>query len=198
MSKLREEFVKAVTEIENEDASQYKTIRLKPRLQERFPQLVFHKPKRRYNSEIVFSEDLNQGTVIERALTTDDQSDEDTEQEDDQDEESEGMVQQPNNQQGMALKDLYLVALELWGNIRTNSASWFNDRPPLASDITGDSVRKVVSPLLFNFIVWMLGYSDEPEEDTYLWMKNLPSKCFQFVKIWFVTAAKARSRHQSL
>lgn len=57
-SKLREEFVKAVMEIENEDASQYKTIRLKRRLQERFPQLVFHKPKRRYNSEIVFSEDL--------------------------------------------------------------------------------------------------------------------------------------------
>ena len=111
MSKLKEEFVKAVMEIENEDASQYKTMRLKRRLQEGFHSLFFHKPERRYNSEIVFSEDVNQGSVVERALTTDDRSDEDKEHEDDQDEENEGMVQQPSNQQRMALKDLYLVAL---------------------------------------------------------------------------------------
>lgn len=45
ISKLREKFIKTVMEMENEDASQYKTIRLKRRLQERFPQLVSHKPK---------------------------------------------------------------------------------------------------------------------------------------------------------
>ena len=65
MRKLKEAFIKKVMEMQNEDASHYKTIRLKQRLQEKFPQLVFHKPKR-YNSEIVFSEDLNQGTVVER------------------------------------------------------------------------------------------------------------------------------------
>ena len=65
MRKLKEAFIKTVMEMQNEDASHYKTIRLKQRLLEKFPQLVFHKPKR-YNSEIVFSEDLNQGTVVER------------------------------------------------------------------------------------------------------------------------------------
>ena len=58
---------------------------------------MFHKPKRRYNSEIVFSEDVNQGTVTERALTTDDRSEEDTEHQDEQDGENEGMGQQPND-----------------------------------------------------------------------------------------------------
>ena len=99
-------------------------------------------PKKRYNSEIVIPKGVNQGTVIEKALTTDDRSDEDTEHEDNQGEENE--VQQSNNQQRMALKDLYFVALELRENIQANSASWFNDYPPLASEKTGDSVRKVM------------------------------------------------------
>ena len=169
MRKLKEVFIKTVMEMENEDASHYKTIRLKRRLQDKFPQFVFHKPKRRYSSEIVFSEDVNQGTVVERALTeTDDQSDEDTDHEDEIDEANDCMAERIKNQQRMPLRDLYLVALELRENIRKNCASWFNQWPPLASDITGDSVRKVVSPLLFNFVAWLLAYSDEPEEATYV------------------------------
>ena len=167
MSKLREKFIKTVMETSNEDASHYKTIRLKWRLQERFPQLVFHKRKRRYYSEIVYSEDVNQGSVVERALTEEDDH-EDTEHEDERDDANIGTAQKVKNQQRMALRDLYLVALELRENIRKNSASWFNHWPPLASDITGESVRKVVSPLLFNFIAWILGYSDEPEETKYV------------------------------
>ena len=80
-------------ETENKDASHYKTFRLKWRLQERFPQLVFHKPKRQYYSDIVFSEDVNQGSVVERALTEDDQSEEHTEHEDERDDANIGMVQ---------------------------------------------------------------------------------------------------------
>ena len=91
-----------------------------------------------------------EGTVVERALTeTDDQGDEDTDHEDKIDEANDCMAERIKNQQRMPLRDLYLVALELRENIRKNCASWFNQWPPLASDITGDSVRKVVSPLLF-------------------------------------------------
>ena len=127
MSKLKEVFIKTVMEMENEDASHYKTIRLKRRLQDKFPQLVFHKPKRRYNSEIVFLEDVNQGTVVERALTeTDGQSDEDTDHEDNIDEANDCIAERIKNQQRMPLRDIYLVALELRENIRKNCASWFN------------------------------------------------------------------------
>lgn len=41
MSRLRDEFVKTVRNVESEDASSYRTYRLKERLKERFPQLVF-------------------------------------------------------------------------------------------------------------------------------------------------------------
>ena len=62
MSRLKDEFLKRVRAIDNEDASNYKTFRLKKRLQDRFPQLVFHKPRRRFTSEIVYAEDMNQGS----------------------------------------------------------------------------------------------------------------------------------------
>ena len=69
MSKLKEEFVRTVKNIESEDATNYRTWRLKERLCERFPQLVFHTPKVRNNSEIVYVEDLSCETVAENMLT---------------------------------------------------------------------------------------------------------------------------------
>ena len=143
-------------EMENEDASHYKTIRLKRRLQDKFPQLVFHKPKRRYNSETVFSEDVNQGTVVERALTeTDDQSDEDTDHENEIDEANDCMAERIKNQQRMPLRDLYLVALELRENIRKNCASWFNDEPEEATYVDIDEklsikVFSICQDLIYN------------------------------------------------
>ena len=50
--------------MENEDASHYKAFRLKRRMQERHPELGFQKPKRRCNSEIAFTEDLEKGNVV--------------------------------------------------------------------------------------------------------------------------------------
>ena len=47
-SLLKAEFVKTVRQVENEDASGYRTFRLKERLKDRFPQLVFHTPKVRH------------------------------------------------------------------------------------------------------------------------------------------------------
>ena len=57
---------------------------------------VFRKPKRRYNSKIVYSEDVNQGTVVERKLSeTDYQSEEDTDHEGEMDDANKGMVRKP-------------------------------------------------------------------------------------------------------
>jgi hypothetical protein len=63
--------------LENEYASNYRTFRLKARLQERFPHLVFHTPKVRNRSEIVYAEDISRGNVAEMILTTEEQSDSD-------------------------------------------------------------------------------------------------------------------------
>ena len=65
---------------------------------------------------------------------------------------------------------MYVVALALRQNIREYPSSWYKNWPPLASDITGESVRKVVSPLLYNFVAWLLGYSEEPQDSSYVEM----------------------------
>ena len=66
------------------------------------------------------------------------------------------------------LKELYSSALTLKENIRQHQESWYENWPPLAADMTGESVKKAVSPLLFNFVSWMLGYSDDPDESQYV------------------------------
>jgi hypothetical protein len=65
MKKLKREFVKTVKRVENTDGSSYRTFRLKQRLGKRFPQLVFHRPKVRNKSEIVYAECLSQASVAE-------------------------------------------------------------------------------------------------------------------------------------
>jgi hypothetical protein len=167
MSRLKDEFLKRVRAIDKEDASNYKAFRLKKRLQDRFPQLVFHKPRRRFTSEIVYAEDMSQGAVAERSLNSEEQNDLDK-MDDDEDEEGEVTEAPRIDDREITLKELYAVALGLKENIRSASASWYEQWPPLASDITGENVRKIVTPRLFNFIAWVLGYSDEPEECEYV------------------------------
>ena len=171
MSKLREKFVKTVRTIDNGDASNYKAFRLKKKLQERFPQLVFYKPRRRFMSEIVYAEDMSQGAVAERALNCEDQNDWDT-TDNDEDEDGEVTEAPRVDERKITLKELYAVALGLKENIRSASVSWYEQWPPLASDITDENVRKIVNPRLFNFIAWLLGYSDEPEECEYVDLDN--------------------------
>jgi hypothetical protein len=86
----------------------------------------------------------------------------------DNDDEEDGEPSLTFNKRMVELKDFYFVALALRENIQEHCSSWYKNWPPLASDITGDSVRKVVSPLLFNFMAWVLGYSDEPQESSYV------------------------------
>ena len=193
MTRLKHEFVMKVKNIENEDASNFKTCRLRKRLQERFPQLVFHKPHQ--GREIVYAEKSNYSFVAERALGAEDQSDLD---ETDDDEEEEDLLDDSKlrkESQRLTIKDLYLVALELRNNIRSNSESWYEHWPPVASDISGESVRKVVSPLLFNFISWLLGYSDEPQESEYVDMdEELAVKVFSVCLDLVYNSSKGRSQ----
>ena len=66
------------------------------------------------------------------------------------------------------LKDIYYVALTFRDILRSPTASWYESWPPFASNVTGESVKKQVSPLLFNFVTWLLGFSNEPEVVEYV------------------------------
>ena len=127
----------------------YRTYRLKERLQDRYPQLVFHTPSVGIvKSEIMYMEDLNQGNVAESLLESkeeiNDSSDEERFEED-----------ISRKHKGVALKDIYSVALELKENIRMHSRSWYENWPPLSTDISSDSVF-----CLLSFSILSLGYLD--------------------------------------
>ncbi|CAB4021985.1 Hypothetical predicted protein [Paramuricea clavata] len=82
MKRVKEEFDKTVARVENLNASSYKTFRLKRRLKNTFPQLVFHSPNSRNLSDIVFAECLDRGKVAETFISQEQLSDSEEETED--------------------------------------------------------------------------------------------------------------------
>ena len=63
---------------------------------------------------------------------------------------------------------MYTVDLTLRNNFLYCTSNCYKHWPPHASDITGENIRKLASPLLFNFMAWILGFSDDPEDADYI------------------------------
>ena len=63
---------------------------------------------------------------------------------------------------------MYTVDLTLRNNFLYCTSNCYKNWPPHASDITGENIRKLASPLLFNFMAWILGFSDDPEDADYI------------------------------
>ena len=65
---LLKKFVNIADKIENVDASNYRSNKLKQRLQKKYPELVFCTPKVRSVSEIVFVENLTSMELVEEHM----------------------------------------------------------------------------------------------------------------------------------
>jgi hypothetical protein len=127
---------------------------------------VFYTPTVRNKSEIVYAECLSQGSVAESFLSEDVGS-----SESDQEFEAEvNIVAEGASHDTTAatLKDMYTVGLTFRNKLRGLTSNWYENWPPLASDFAAENVKKLVSSLLFNFIAWFLGFSDEPEDADYI------------------------------
>ena len=99
----------------------------------------------------------------------------------------------------MPLRDYYMIALELREHIRDYVSPWYKDWPPMASNITGDSVKKVISPLLFNFMAWILGYSDDPEDSQYVDMEEIHRvKLFSICQDMVYNSSKGKTQTPKL
>ncbi|XP_072162941.1 LOW QUALITY PROTEIN: uncharacterized protein [Diadema setosum] len=174
-SSLRRLFVKAVRDIECQDATGYKTFSLKQRIKRRYPQLCFLQPHRSYTSEIVYveslsTEDLVPGAVGSETDTTTTTTDTDTfssTDTDTTDDERVELLKKPTKGRSKSLipiaslRDRYATAQDLKDDImqtRTN-LPW----PPTSSDLTLESARANVSSKLYNFLAWVVGASDDPE-----------------------------------
>ena len=68
MKKIKDKFVKTVEQIENCSASNYRTFRLKERLIAKFPQLVFHTPKKRIKVKLYTQKTLARVVLLKATL----------------------------------------------------------------------------------------------------------------------------------
>ena len=166
MNKIKEEFVRTVKQVEGADASNYRRFRLKERLREKFPQLVFHTPKRRNKSAILYAASICQGDMAEHYLSNEDS------QTSQSDIETEDKVwdEQPlknHKHKAVTLQEAYNVALTLRNILHSCTKPWYDTWPPLASDITKESVMKLVTPFMFNFFSWLLRFSEDAQACEY-------------------------------
>lgn len=161
MKKLEKAFVNIVARVEGLDASNYKRSRLKERMQKHFPQLVFFVPRSRNKSEIVYCGNVKASSIVEEVV----QGETSQSSSADNEEETYCLFGPPKTLK----RDVYNTALFLKGELESKrNVKWYDTWPPVASEINGDNVRKLVSPALFNFFAWVLGFSDEPEDTDYV------------------------------
>ena len=103
----------------------------------------------------MYAEDLSEGSVAESYLE---------ETEEPMTETDDDSQLKTNFQKIANMREIYYVALTLRESVINQKKQWYDQWPPLSSDMTGNNVKKVVPPLLFNFIAWMFGFSTDPEE----------------------------------
>ena len=98
-----------------------------------------------------------------------------------------------NDTKTATLQGMYAVSLKLRNNLRDHSSSWYENWPPFASDINVDNVNKLVSPLLFNFMAWLLGFSDDPESTGYIALdEKTTAKIFSLCQDMVYVASKGK------
>ena len=70
MAHLYQGFLQIVEEVEGADASNFRRVRLKERLKNSYPQLVFHTPRIRNHSEIVYAENLSAEDLVDEHMVS--------------------------------------------------------------------------------------------------------------------------------
>ncbi len=170
MTKLYEKFVCTVASVENKDASNYRVYRLKEKLKDDYPQLVFFTPSKRNKTEIVYCEFIDAGELIEEKMEEENTEDEGSQDEDDEDHEEEDREEiktQANFTTETDLLVLYRAAMLLKGIIAEAplfDAPW----PPTSFDINLENAKKIVPIALYNFLAWVLRKSDVPDLSNYV------------------------------
>ena len=159
MSHLHERFIKIVIKFEGVDASNFRRFMLKARLKMLYPQLVFHTPKIRNRSEMVYPENLSSGDIVDEHMSSMefDQDGDDTDSEMEWEEE---IVDQGNRSSDDPcfndVQILYNASLLLRTRIK-NGPVFDPPWPPRAADITNGNAEKIFSPILFNVLAWICG-----------------------------------------
>ena len=148
LSYLLKEFISCVKTIENVDVP-YTAERLKKRIQDRYPQLVFHASKKMNKGTLVYADNISVGDVADEMPTITNDSELESDSEDE------------NNQRNIddkkvSPKDMYFTALEI-NKLLKNSTGIDADWPPDSHDLTVTKANQSIPVLLYNFLSWCVG-----------------------------------------
>ena len=94
---------------------------------------------------------------------------------------------------------MYAVGLTFRNILCRLTPDWYPNWLPLASEFTAENVKKLVPPLLFNFIAWFLGFSDEPKDADYIKLdEKMTAIIFSLCQDLVYAANKGKNRHPNL
>ena len=115
---------------------------------------MFHASKNRNIGTLVYSADLVAGEIADHAMEIDQTDSDDDANDDCYDEEG-------RNTEDMEARQVFNVAMEVRGILR--DAKGVADWSPNATDLCLVNALQSIPHQLFNFIAWIVGFSDEPE-----------------------------------
>ena len=163
LTDLLKKFRSCVRDIEKIEVP-YQAARLRKRLQNRYPQLIFHASKTMTKGTLVYVDSMTAGDVADayQDSTLESQS-EDESDDDDHYEGSDYDFRRRRDEVSMN-KNMYFTALEV-RKLLTESKGVDSEWPPDSHDLTLSLARQSIPVRLYNFLAWCVGYSSDPVEN---------------------------------
>ncbi|XP_030844828.1 uncharacterized protein LOC115925295 [Strongylocentrotus purpuratus] len=161
LTTLKQMFIKIAKREEGVDVSGYKTTRLKKLLKDAFPELLFVSPRKKNESDIVMTSEMEGVALAEQAVQ--DQST--STSEDSQSSCDEEPTQISTDAQHGQLRTLFHASQILKESIQSactkhrEQVKW----TPVASDLSLQSAEEATPSMLFNFLSWVLDASEDLE-----------------------------------
>ena len=163
LSYLLKEFIKCVQSLERINVP-YCAEKLKKRLQNRYPQLVFHASKSMKKGTLVYSDMLTVGDVADCTVAPEREFDTQSDSEEDEYADDKYADQNIERDKEVRAKDIYFVALEIRKLLRDSkgiNAEW----PPDSHDLTLARAKESIPVMLYNFLAWSVGFTCDPTMD---------------------------------
>ena len=160
LSFLLKEFIGCVQNIEHTHIS-YQAARLKKRIQKRYPQIVFHASKTMTRGTLAYADSIIAGNVADEMMDIDEVGNDSEEEDGDA---TRNCGHGPHQINSCSLQQLFFAALEvrkLLGDWNGVGSTW----PPDSHDLTLSCALDSIPTMLYNFLAWAVGYSQEPSLD---------------------------------
>ena len=162
LTDLLRKFISCVRDIEKIDVP-YQATRLKKRIQDRYPQIIFHASKTMKKGTLVYVDSITAGDVADAYQDSTLECQSEDEDDDDYYESSNYDVKRRRDEVS-ANKNMYFAALEV-RKLLSESKGVDSEWPPDSCDLTLSLARQSISVKLYNFLAWCVGYSSDPVEN---------------------------------